>query len=234
MFAELTAVLAVGFLGSLHCLGMCGPIVLAYSLRLKACAATGSCGDPVGWKDRFPHLAAFHLGRLATYGTLGAAAAGLLGIAGLSRLFSETRTSVMLLAGVLLLLTGGVLLRAIPLPAALTRFFEAQGAVSVRLIPRLLQSRAPFNGLALGLAAGLLPCCLSWAALISAAATENPFEGFLVMTAFWLGTLPALIFSGMAFSFLSPKVRLAGERAAALLIIASGLVLLSRGAGILA
>lgn len=230
MQPELPAILAIGFIGSLHCLGMCGPLVLAYSLQ----AGKHDPGSGVSpWRRRLLHQAPFHLGRLLTYGSLGAAAGGLLGVAQLSRLFSGTRTGASLFGGVLLILAGAALLRVIPLPRPLAKLFQAQGTLTARFIPGLARSPGPFSGIALGIAAGFIPCCLSWAALITAATTEDPVRGFLVMAAFWAGTLPALLSAGLFSSFFSVKVRVLGEKAAALLVIASGVLLITRGAGIL-
>ncbi len=35
MFLDFLAPLLIGFVGSLHCLGMCGPLVIAYSLHIR-------------------------------------------------------------------------------------------------------------------------------------------------------------------------------------------------------
>jgi sulfite exporter TauE/SafE len=83
---------------------------------------------------------------------------------------------------------------------------------------------------ALGLAAGFLPCLLSWSMIIKAATTQSPVGGFLTMFAFGLGTMPALFFPGLSASFLSLKARFLGERVAAISIIAMGLILVYKGA----
>lgn len=58
---DLLGVLGVGLLGSFHCLGMCGPIVLAYSLNIanpsqagkKAARRSGSFRQrSEGWTAR--------------------------------------------------------------------------------------------------------------------------------------------------------------------------------------
>jgi sulfite exporter TauE/SafE len=53
--------------GSLHCLWMCGPLVLAYSLHIKGREAPASKSL---FRAGLLHHAAFHSGRLFTYGFL--------------------------------------------------------------------------------------------------------------------------------------------------------------------
>ncbi|NIQ37538.1 MAG: hypothetical protein GTN81_02970, partial [Proteobacteria bacterium] len=43
---DLVAPLVVGFAGSLHCVGMCGPLVLAYSVQLKSPGNPSTIGQP--------------------------------------------------------------------------------------------------------------------------------------------------------------------------------------------
>jgi hypothetical protein len=83
--------------------------------------------------------------------------------------------------------------------------------------------------MALGLATGFLPCGLSWAMIAKAATTHSLPLGFLTMVAFGLGTVPALFATGVSASFLSIKVRILGEKIAALSLIAMGLVLITKG-----
>jgi sulfite exporter TauE/SafE len=81
----------------------------------------------------------------------------------------------------------------------------------------------------LGLAAGFLPCGLSWAMIIKAATTQDVTAGFLTMGAFGLGTVPALFLMGFSASFLSLKARFLGERIAAFSLLAMGLILIFKG-----
>jgi uncharacterized protein len=225
---------AVGFLGSLHCLGMCGPLVLAYSLYLPGTGPDAGAAGLHPWRRNALHHLAFHAGRVLTYGFLGALAAGLSRTVDLSGLFSNIRGGVTCVAGIATMLMGLVLLKVLPFPAFRTGASSGSRATLWnRVLPPLLQSRSLFSRVALGLAAGFLPCGLSWAMVVTAAATGDPLKGFLTMTAFGLGTLPALLSAGVSSSILSMRARLAGERVAALSVIAMGLFLLYKGAGTL-
>ncbi len=66
--------------------------------------------------------------------------------------------------------------------------------------------------------------------IIKAATTGNPMGGFLTMAFFGLGTVPVLFFTGLSASLLSVKIRLMGERIAALSVILMGSILIFRGA----
>ena len=239
--------MTVGFLGSLHCLGMCGPLVVAYSLHIagpgdpftaSSSAQTQSLAAfaparGLSWPRGLMHHAAFHLGRLLSYGALGGLAAGLFQAADVSRFFFDIRDSVTMLGGVLLIFAGLVLLKVVPLPACLSALATGQGSFIGRKIPPLLRSSRPTSKLFLGLALGFMPCCLSWAMIVTAATTRSPLHGFLTMVAFGIGTMPALLFTGLFASFLSVKVRFLGEQAAALSVVAMGVILILKGVGII-
>ena len=76
MTIDFLAPFLIGLFGSLHCLGMCGPLVMAYSLHIKNPETQAAGLSPSPWGKGFLHHLAYHLGRLTTYGILGALAAG--------------------------------------------------------------------------------------------------------------------------------------------------------------
>jgi sulfite exporter TauE/SafE len=226
---SLIAPFAVGFIGSLHCLGMCGPLVLAYSLHLNSAANPERIMKPSAWQRGILHHLTFHIGRLLTYGFLGSLAAGLVQLANFNQIFFNLRGTVTLLGGILMMLAGLVLLKIIPLPFSLTTLSNGLGPLGSRLLPLLFQSQRIGSKMVLGMATGFLPCMLSWSMIIMAATTKDFLWGFLTMTSFGLGTVPALFFTGLFASMLSLKVRLIGERVAALSIILMGLILAFKG-----
>jgi sulfite exporter TauE/SafE len=73
---DLIAPLIIGFVGSFHCLGMCGPLVMAYSLHMGLPREEKAIDPPAPWVRGIFHHGAFHLGRLVTYGLLGGLAGG--------------------------------------------------------------------------------------------------------------------------------------------------------------
>jgi sulfite exporter TauE/SafE len=63
------------------------------------------------------------------------------------------------------------------------------------------------RGIAIGLVTGLLPCGWLYAFVVSAAGTGSIVSGALLMTAFWLGSVPALVGVGGLAQLLSGKLR---------------------------
>jgi sulfite exporter TauE/SafE len=164
---------------------------------------------------------------------MGALAAGLFQAADISRVFYDLRGKLILLGGIVLILVGLALLKVLPLPAALSTLALGQSSFIGRRIPPLLRSSSPGSKLILGSMLAFMPCCLSWAMVVTAATTHSPLQGFLTMIAFGIGTLPALLFTGLFASFLSVKARFLGEQAAALSIVIMGLILILEGVGII-
>ncbi len=219
-------------MGSAHCLGMCGPIVVATSLRTGA-----PPGSPVGLTHR-PRLgvmllqATFHLGRLLTYGLLGGLAALFTRTAQLILTSSDIRSLLLSMYGAFLIVFGLALMRLVPLPASWSTLFSNPLLRFFYRTPALASPRHPGAMLILGLATGLLPCCLSWSMVVTAAAAESPLDGSLMMMAFGAGTVPALFLAGLSASTLVRWYRRMGETLPGLLLIGIGIYLLMEGAGL--
>jgi uncharacterized protein len=232
MSIELVAPFLIGLLGSLHCLGMCGPLVMAYSLNIKnSQTQIGRLKSSSRNNGVFHHLA-FHFGRIITYGILGALAAGLFTIVGLN-FYLNIRGGLLLGGGTLIVLLGLVFLKVFPLPGFLTRYSTPFQSLGDRLLPSLLERSGSISKIAIGAACGLLPCSLTSSLLIKAAITENWAEGAMTMVAFGLGTIPVLLTVGISASLLTLRIRIIGERLAALSIIAMGVFLMFKGAKLL-
>lgn len=226
---DLIAPLIVGFAGSLHCLGMCGPLIVAYSLHLRPAGAEKATDVTHLWSQGFVHHLAFHSGRIMTYGLLGAVASALAYTAGFNQLFADLRSSVTLAGGLLMVLFGLAILGVIPQSLFSLPSFRP-GSFLGRMVVPLFGSNRLASKWALGLTVGFLPCMLSWAMIVKAAFTPSPAHGFVTMALFGLGTVPVLFFTGLSASLLTLKVRVAGERIAACSVIVMGLMLVIKGA----
>jgi hypothetical protein len=177
----------IGLLGSAHCVAMCGGIAGALAM-----AAPGDGGA----RPPLARLAAYNLGRVASYAIAGALA-GALGVA-LAALLGPAGALVLRgLAALLLLVLGLYLAGWWPGLAHL----ERQGArVWRRIAPlatRLRPGRSLAGALALGMLWGWLPCGLVYSALALAATAGDWRHGALLMTGFGLGTLPAMLATGL-------------------------------------
>lgn len=175
MDSMLWSALTLGFIGSLHCVCMCGPIAVALPKN-------------AGGKGRF--LAGrmiYNSGRVLTYMILGAICGlfgGLIAMAG----FQQTVSIV----------AGAIILVAVFFPK-LSQFMNANTA-ALRFINRmgalwkqLFTSPKLFALFGIGLLNGFLPCGLLYVALIAAATTAGAVEGASYMLLFGLGTFPAML-----------------------------------------
>lgn len=162
MIPSLAAATLTGLVGSPHCIGMCGGFAVA-------------CGSG---RDRG---LSWHLGRLTTYGALGALA-GAFGAAIPGPGWVAAVISAALMVWFSLVLAGVVREPSLRIPG-LTRFATLSASGSG------LGWRFLF-----GLATGFLPCGLVYAALAIPVASGSPLVGALSMVAFGLGTVPALAF----------------------------------------
>ncbi len=226
---ELLAPFLIGFIGSVHCVGMCGPLVLAYSLHIKRKGAEAPSTVAPHWEKGLSHHIAFHSGRILSSGLLGILSAALLQKIGSFEFQGNLRGGATLFGGVLMIFFGLVLLKIVPLPGFFTSLSTGSTSFWRRLVPPLFQSQHLGSKLILGLSAGFLPCGLSWAMIVKSATTANIGKGFLTMISFGLGTVPALFLIGFSASFLSLRVRFLGERVAALAVIVMGLILVFKG-----
>ncbi len=229
---ETLASFIVGLTGSLHCLGMCGPLIIAWSLRYRSASFAGS-GD-TGFSlfsGAFLHHLAFHAGRIATYSLLGAIIAAIFSSLEVHRFSMQYRAGFAVVSGIVLIGMGLVIFGALPLPLFVTRLFTPQASAFGKKLARLADSRSLGSKAGLGFLTGLLPCGLSWAMLVAAASTLSPARGFVMMASFGLGTIPALLAVGMSASLVSARTRLFGERAAAIFIMIMGASMALKGLG---
>jgi len=161
-----------GLATSLHCAGMCGPI---------ACSLMSLKGQE---QDPQSTAALYHLGRLFSYGSLGAIAGAL----GKWPLTSLTHSPAMvlpwLLAAVLLAMACGLSIK-IPRPQSFKRW-------TARTRLKLCRIPAKRGALTLGLATPLLPCGPLYLMLAIALASGSALHGIEFMLAFALGTVPLL------------------------------------------
>ncbi|HEY5637979.1 MAG TPA: sulfite exporter TauE/SafE family protein [Burkholderiales bacterium] len=203
------ALLVTGFLSGVHCLGMCGGIVGAFSSQRVIPVA------PAPPARDWPRQLAFNAGRLSTYAALGAAAGALGSAGGWIAGTLPWQSALYVLANVMLVLVG---LHLAGLSGALGWFERAGLPLWRRVQPvaaRLLPARTLGQSYAAGLAWGWLPCGLVYGALTAAAFAGGPLAGGVAMLAFGLGTLPNLLAAGLAAARLRGFASRRGVRLAA-------------------
>lgn len=214
--AALFAAFVAGFLGSSHCIGMCGAVVVLFEGGSHA-------PKPGAWLRR----CSYNLGRGSFYALLGVIAA--VGGAVLTKTAGLEQGLMMLrwLASLLVIAIGLNLL----FDWRITRFLETAGAglwkkmsgLATRVLPATTVPRA----LGAGFIWGALPCGLVYSAVALAATTAQPLAGATVMFAFWLGTLPVLLLIGESAQRLSRlKSNRTLRRLAGIIVILVGLAAL--------
>ena len=231
---NLLPVFLVGLAGSVHCVGMCGGIVSAFSLapaRPAFPVAVVTIAAPRA-AESLLRVAAYNTGRIGSYALAGALAGGLAGgvrtLAGLS----AWQSAAYWLANLVMVVLGLYLMGAW---SGLARIESVGQLLWNRLRPltgRILPLDSPAKLLALGALWGWIPCGMVYSVLFTAMLSGSASGGAAVMAAFGLGTLPMLLALGMAGGSLRtqlqrPPVRLAGG----LLVLGFGVLGMVRAAG---
>ena len=186
--ALLTAVFVVGFNGSLHCFGMCGPVVGILGMNTEA----KSNGRKIG------AALCYNLGRITTYMLLGVVAM-LLSVA--MKDLKPLQVVIRYFAGIVMLF---VALQLIGFPQFLA-FIEKPMSKLSRPISKLTRKFFPiksfFGAYVAGLAWGLLPCGMVYMAFAMSLGAENAMTAPLVMLFFGLGTLPMMLTLSISGNF---------------------------------
>lgn len=187
---DLITVFLMGLAGSVHCVGMCGGIASLLGSQIKS--SSKSATRLLGY-----HLL-YNLGRLTSYTVAGMLIAGLgqwialagqsVGLPNISRLIIGLLT---LLFGVYLL---GWTVFLLPLERAGSFLWRRIEPVARKFLP----VQSPAQALMLGLLWGWLPCGMVYVALSWTVVVAEPLQGGMLMAAFGLGTLPAMMGIGMA------------------------------------
>jgi hypothetical protein len=189
----------IGLLGSAHCAGMCGGIVGAISSGRRQAGE-----KPL--RSVLPYHLTYNAGRIVSYSVAGA----IVGFLGSQSTKISPQVAVPageLIAGVFMIALGFYLTgwqRAIAwlenLGRHLWKYVQPLGA-------RFLPVRSPAHAFGVGLVWGWLPCGLVYSALALALVSASTADGALLMVAFGLGTLPALLAMGGAYDALQAFVR---------------------------
>lgn len=204
--------LTLGFVGSIHCVGMCGPLALMLPGK-----------DAARWRFLAERLL-YNLGRTVTYTALGVVfgALGLVvALAGYQRWLSMVVGVVLLLAafvpwmqrylGRLEQLTAGTLKRV------------------VQWIQHLYRRGGSASMLAIGVLNGLLPCGLVYAAVATAVTAGTVAGSAVFMASFGLGTIPAMFAVALAGGLLSVTWRTRLRRLIPVALAVLGILLILRG-----
>jgi len=201
---------------------MCGGFIFSFNLKL-------SRNEPEILRNYFSRLIPqlkYHSGRILTYTFIGEIV-GLLGSTlGLISSVRNFQGGLQLLAGLVMLALGLDLTGWIPKlqPENFPGFDRYRKAVS-----GLFHRVSSRNIFSLGLILGLVPCGLVYSIAARAAASGSFWGGGLIMLVFGLGTLPALVLTGLLTNQISLRWRVLLYKFAAILVILFGILTILRG-----
>lgn len=251
--ASLSWLFVIGVITSIHCVAMCGGIMLAQTTGALERAAERSYGGVPTSKPspepplneartrRAPHLRtrlsqwrrrlnSSQLRPALQYN--GGRVAAYMAMGALMGAFGAPLAYSPLVKGIVLACAGGLVaamgLRMMGLfPRVRPPFLTAlERRLSSLATSGLTASHRP---LAIGLATGLMPCGALAALWAYAAQTGSALAGALAMGAFGLGTAPALLLLGWFGAFMPPRHMKKLLAAGAIVMVALGLHLLTMG-----
>lgn len=215
MAVPVASILVPGFLmgaaGSLHCMGMCGPLALALP------------GVPGGTGRRIAGVLLYNGGRTLTYSAYGA----LFGAVGgrIAWFGWQQRMSV----GLGIALLAYLLLSGRLRQVGSRRLMPFDMARLRTQLSRQLFDPRPTARLLAGILNGMLPCGLVYMALAGAALAGSSLNGMAFMAAFGFGTLPAMAGLMLTGGLLRPGLRRELSRAYPAVLAVMGCLLILRG-----
>ncbi len=177
----------IGLFGSLHCVGMCGPLAFALQDKSKS-----------RWMMIFQKLA-YNLGRACTYAFLGL----LIGLIGKQFWLAGLQQGISMLSGAIIILV--TLPRLLPLFNFHIPFNNPFQITLNKLLGKAISHKS--GHFLVGVLNGFLPCGFVYLALATAINTNSVLQSGLFMFFFGLGTLPLMLAAMLGINFAKPVFR---------------------------
>lgn len=201
----------MGLAGSIHCIGMCGPLAVALPISHTSTLSrlTGSI--------------TYNLGRIVSYTALGL----IFGSIGKLLITSHWQSRVSLILGIFILLYLLIPKRYFHLskPTVFSKPFIALR----KQLGNLFQSGNLSSLFFIGILNGLLPCGLVYLALTSSIITGSSLNGALFMTFFGFGTFPLMMAMIILGNYLNQQTRLRITKALPVFLFLMATLLVLRG-----
>lgn len=211
----LFSALILGLLGSLHCVGMCGPI--AFMLPV----------DRSNSFKKVSQISLYHFGRLVAYSIIGL----VFGIVGKSLYIFGIQQQLSIIIGVLMIVlvllphkTIGKYNFSKPLYRIISKVKSSLG--------KALKKKTADTFLTIGFLNGFLPCGLVYMAVFGSVATGSLLEGSLYMVLFGLGTIPLMTSAIYLGKFLNSTIKQRIQKAIPVFVVIIGLLFILRGLGL--
>lgn len=211
----LFSALILGLMGSLHCIGMCGPI--AFML-------------PVSQNNKYKkagQIFIYHFGRLMAYGIIGL----LFGLLGKGLYLFGIQQKLSILIGVLMILIVILPYKYISRLGLSKPVYRIIGKIKSSL-GKALKKKTSDTFLTIGFLNGFLPCGLVYMALLGAIGMGNAFEGSLYMILFGLGTVPLMTAAVYLGGVLKDSAKHRIRQLIPVFVIIIGVLFILRGLGL--
>ena len=197
----------IGLLGSIHCIGMCGPLAFAVPV-LKP-----------GWGNLIWDKLSYQAGRIVSYCLLGA----VIGLLGRQIWLAGLQQGVSVLSGLLILVAALSRILKFTLPAGNAILLKPFN----RLFNYALKHKA--NHLIIGMVNGFLPCGFVYLALAGAVNAGGLKDAVAYMFWFGAGTVPLMLFAGVSAGFTGAVFRKRINKVVPYLMICLGIWFILRG-----
>jgi len=205
----------LGLLGSLHCIGMCGPIAMI----LPVCKSNTT--------KKHVQIILYHLGRIVTYSLLGT----VFGFVGKGLLLTGVQQQLSIIIGIIMILlvvfpkiSHTLTFKASPLTTILNKLKLQLGLY--------LKKESYYAIFTIGFFNGFLPCGMVYLALVGAIAMESLFESTLYMFLYGLGTVPLLSVLIYVKDAFSNTFRNKLQKAIPIFVVVIGVLFIVRGLGL--
>ena len=211
----LLSALILGLLGSLHCVGMCGPI--AFMLPV----------DRTNSFKKITQITVYHIGRILAYSILGL----LFGLIGKSFYLFGFQQQLSIIVGVLMIVlviipykTLGKYNLSRPINRIISKVKSGLG--------KALKKKTADTFITIGFLNGFLPCGLVYMAVFGAVATGSILEGSLYMVLFGIGTIPLMTSAIYLGKFLNSNIKQRIQKAVPVFVVIIGALFILRGLGL--
>jgi sulfite exporter TauE/SafE len=205
----------LGLLGSLHCVGMCGPI--AFMLPV----------DRSNSVKKISQISVYHIGRLLAYGLIGL----VFGILGKSFYLFGVQQQLSIVIGIIMIILVLIPYKSIskynlskPIHKIIAKVKSSLG--------NALKKKTADTFITIGFLNGFLPCGLVYMAVFGAIATGGLLEGSMYMVLFGLGTIPLMTSAIYLGKFLNQSIKQRIQKAIPVFVVLIGVLFILRGLGL--
>ena len=211
----LWSALIFGLLGSLHCIGMCGPI--AFMLPVDRSHSV----------KKIVQISVYHLGRLFSYALIGF----LFGLIGKSLYLFGIQQQLSIVIGVLmiiLVITPAHLLNKYNFSKPIHKFISKLKST----LGKSLKKKTADTFLTIGFLNGFLPCGLVYMAVFASLTMQNLVYSSMYMVLFGLGTIPLMTSAIYLGKFLNTTIKQRIQKAIPIFVVVIGVLFILRGLGL--